>query len=398
MKRTDMLTKLVTLLLFGAMLAYLSVYIVRSITYDVRTAPAVYISLTESASATGIVVRDEQLIASSDTYLSVVADNGALLAAGDTIAVAYANEEALSRAAQIRELEIKQKYILSVLSEVDDSENLSRREDSIKDSIIELSAAAARAETDRLTAASLNLGSLVMDNLNIETTEVDLRLITTELNNLRQVSVRDTVAITADFSGLFSSAPDGYEYIRPRDVSNLDPEALRQLISAPQELPEDVRGKLVSPYEWYFVSVISEEDASRLRVGGSALMDFGRYCSAPIEASVISISTPKKGECTVLFRCTRFTSEMLSVRRATAEIIFATREGIRVPREAVRSDEGGPYVYTLTGLQAEKKYITIAWETEEYFLAVSSADAASLRVGNEIILTDGEIYDGQLMK
>ena len=143
MKRTDMLTKLVTLLLFGAMLAYLSVYIVRSITYDVRTAPAVYISLTESASATGIVVRDEQLIASSDTYLSVVADNGALLAAGDTIAVAYANEEALSRAAQIRELEIKQKYILSVLSEVDDSENLSRREDSIKDSIIELSAAAA---------------------------------------------------------------------------------------------------------------------------------------------------------------------------------------------------------------------------------------------------------------
>ena len=144
--------------------------------------------------------------------------------------------------------------------------------------------------------------------------------------------------------------------------------------------------------------MISEEDASRLRVGGSALMDFGRYCSAPIEASVISISTPKKGECTVLFRCTRFTSEMLSVRRATAEIIFATREGIRVPREAVRSDEGGPYVYTLTGLQAEKKYITIAWETEEYFLAVSSADAASLRVGNEIILTDGEIYDGQLMK
>ena len=89
MKRTDALTKAVTALLFVAMLAYLGVYVIRSLSNDLRTAPAVYVSLTESASAAGIVVRNEQLITSSDQYLSVVAENGALLASGDTIAVAY---------------------------------------------------------------------------------------------------------------------------------------------------------------------------------------------------------------------------------------------------------------------------------------------------------------------
>lgn len=199
MKRTDTLTKVVSYLLFGAMLAYLGVYVIHSLSNNLRTAPAVYVSLTESASAPGIVVRNEQLITSPDQYLSIVAENASLLALGDTIAVAYTSEEALSRAAKIRELETKQKYIMSVLSEADSSENLSKREDTIKDSITELSASAARGETDRLTAAALSLSSLVMDNLNIQTTEVDLRLVTEELNKLRQISIRDTIAITASF-------------------------------------------------------------------------------------------------------------------------------------------------------------------------------------------------------
>lgn len=398
MKRTDALTKTVTWLLFGAMLAYLGVYIIRSLSNDLRTAPAVYVSLTESASAPGIIVRNEQLITSPDEHLSVVADNGALLASGDTIAVSYGSEEALSRAAQIRELEIKQKYIMSVLSEVDTSANLSKREDSIKESVTELAASAARGETDRLTAAALSLGSLVMDNLNINTTEVDLRLVTEELNKLRQVSMRDTVAITASFSGLFSASPDGYEILSPASFMGVGPNTLRELIAEPQELTDDVRGKLVSPYEWFFVSVMPEGDAKRLTVDKAATLDFGRYSSKPLKATVISMSAPEDGECAVVFRCTEATGEMLSVRRATAEVVFATRSGIRVPREAVRSDDKGPYIYTLTGLQAEKKYITIAWETEEYFLAAPSQDAASLRVGNEIILTSDDIYDGKLVK
>ena len=116
MKRTDALTKIVSLLLFAAVAAYIGVYLIRSVSRDIRTAPAVYVSLTESATATGVIVRDETLVGSSKSYLSIVAENGRMLSAGETIAVSYNSEEAMARAGKLRELELQRQYIASVLN------------------------------------------------------------------------------------------------------------------------------------------------------------------------------------------------------------------------------------------------------------------------------------------
>ncbi len=403
MKRTDFLTKLVSLLLFGALSLYLGIYLFRSLTNDVRYAPAIYISLTESSEASGIIIRDETLVKSSDKYLSVSAKDGSLLAVGDVIAVAYANENALERASEIRELELKKQYISSVLTEHEDPASLTEKDEAIKDAVLSLSSAAARKETDRLSAAVLQLSSLVRQDPEIMTTQVDLNLVTQELNSLYQTAENDTLAIRAEKSGLFSSAADGYEHISPDELTGLSGSGLRSLLGQAQEVSENVRGKLCSANEWFFAAIVSEklvapDNAEEgLAVGKTARLDFGRYYGKPLSATVVSISPAEQGECAVVFRCTRAALEMLNVRRLSAEIIFDTHEGIRVPKEAVYSDEEGSFVYTLTGLQAEKKYIEIVWETEDYYLAGISAQASGLRVGNEIILTSKQIYDGKVI-
>lgn len=397
MKRTDALTKLVSLLLFGALLAYVGIYIVRSATNNVRTAPAVFVSLTENALASGIVVREESLIQSDEKYISISAESGQMVSVGEPIAVVYSGEEALERAAEIRELELKKQYISSVLSGESSAENLTDRDNSIKDSLLSLAASAARHDTESLAAASLSLGSLVIQNSEINTTEVDLGLVNTQLESLKQSALTDTTEITASTPGLFSASPDGYEYITPGMLSGLTPTQLQTLEQSPTELADNVRGKMASPFEWFFAANVSETDAAKLEVGKIATLDFGRYCSNLLSGKVISISSPSDEECSVVFRCTEASSEMLSVRRATAEIVFDAHEGIRVPKQAVLSDEGGSYIYTLTGMQAEKKYITIIWETEEYYLAGTSQEAASLREGNDIILTTKGLYDGKIM-
>jgi len=397
MKRTDALTKAVSLLLFGALLAYLGIYIIRGTTNNVRTAPAVFVSLTENAVASGIVVRSESLIQSDEKYLSIVADSGQVVSVGEPIAVVYSGEEALARAAKIRELELKKQYISSVISGKSSAENLSDRDTSIKNSLITLAASAARHNAENLATASLSLGSLVIQNSEVNTTEVDLNLVNTELDSLKQSALSDTSAITASSPGLFSASPDGYEYITPDMLSGLTPSALQTLEDSPQKLADNVHGKMASTFEWFFAATISQTDAARLKVGQIATLDFGRYCSSLLSAKVLSLSSPSSDECTVVFRCTAATSEMLSVRLASAEIVFDAHEGIRVPKQAVLSDEGGSYVYTLTGMQAEKKYITVVWETDEYFLSDVSPDAASLRAGNDIILTTEGLYDGKIM-
>jgi len=397
MKRTDTTTKIVSLLLFAAMLAYLGTYIVRSLSSHIQTAPAVFVSIADNGAAAGIIVRNESLIQSDEKFLSIVVENGHAVSKGETLAVVYSGEEALSRASQIQELKIKKQYISSVLSGSNSVDNLSSRDTTIKNAVTALAASAARRETDALSSASTSLSSLVIQNSNISATQADLDSVNSQLGELEQSALQDTIALTADFSGLYSSSPDGYEYITPDMLTGIDPSKLQALEAAPQDIANNVHGKLSSSFEWFFASVVSESDAQKLKVGGTVKLDFGRYCSHTLDARVISISDTSNGECAVVFRCTEATSEMLSVRRATAEIVYDAHEGIRVPKQAVLTDEKGPFVYTVTGLQAEQKYIDILWETDDYYIAAVSKEAAGLRVGNEIILTTKGMSNGKVL-
>lgn len=397
MERTDTTTKVVSLLLFAAMLAYLGTYIYRSLTSHIQTAPAVYVSITENGTASGIIVRNESLIQSDEKFLSVVVENGQAVSKGETIAVAYSGEDALSRASQIQELKQKKQYISSVLSGASSAENLSSRDTSIKNAITALSASAARRETSSLSAASTSLTSLVIQNSNIGTTQADLDAVNTQISALEASALKDTVAITAGFSGLYSTSPDGYESLTPDMLKDLTPDKLKNLETSPSDIPSDAHGKLSASFEWYFASVVSETDSQKLKVGGSVKLDFGRYCSHTVTARIVSISDVSNGECAVLFRCTEATGDMLAVRRTNAEIVYEAHEGIRVPKEAVLTDGKGPYVFTVTGLQAEKKYITITWETDDYYIAGISKDASGLRVGNDIITTTKGMTDGKVL-
>lgn len=405
MKRTNTVTKLISLLLFIAMAAYIGVYLIRSVSSDIRTAPAVYVELTETSAVTGMVFRDETLFDSGEQYLGIIAENGQLLSANDIIAVSYSGEEALERAGRIRELELQKQYILSVLEDDAGGDTVSKRESSIKTAVINLSSAAARHETEELASASVTLSSLVLKDPNVNATEVDLNLVNGELESLRQSAAYDTVAIRASSPGLFFSSTDGYEYIRPEKVKGIGPEDLRKLFDEPQDTPPTVIGKLASPLDWYYAAIVSSEGAEKLAVGKSATLDFGRYSSEPLNVTVISKTAGDDGEYAVVFRGTTAVSEMLSIREASAEIVFGKTAGIRVPKEAVyteepedESDLENTFVYTVTGLQAEKKYINIILETADYYLVeVSANDASALRTGNDIILTGKDIYDGMLL-
>jgi len=397
LKRTNTITKVASILLFAALLAYLGTYIARSFSAKIQTAPAVYVSITDNGSAAGIIVRNESLIESNEANLSVVVENGHAVSKGETIAVSYSGEAALERASQIKELEQKREYISSVLSGGNSEENLSGRDSSIKSAVTSLTASAARRETDALSSASAALSSLVIEDSSIRATQADLDSVNSQLAQLQQSAQQDTAAITATFSGLYSASPDGYEYITSDMLKDLSPAKLKQLEQSPQDLASDVRGKISSGIEWYFAAIVSESDAGHLKVGSTAKLDFGRYCSSTIDARIISISPADNGECAAVFRCTEATSEMLYVRRATAEIVYDSHNGIRVPKSAVMKDDKGTYVYTVTGLQAERKYITILWESDDFYIAEVSQEASGLKVGNEIILTTKGIFNGKVL-
>lgn len=398
MKRSNLTIKIIVGLLFAAVAVYLGVYLIGSLSSGIRTAPAVFVSVEQAGSATGIIVRNEELLQSGESNLSIVADSGSMVARGEVLAVVYGSAEALARESRIRELQLQQQYITSVLSGSVSTDDVSEKDRAVRAAITELSAASARKDAEGVASATMELQNLVVTTSQSGATQEDLARVNTELAQLWQSSSGDVSRIYAQRSGLFSAFADGYESLTPSSLSGLSADKLQTMQDSQQEIPAGVYGKMVNPNEWYFAAVMSAEDAKNLEMGASTKLDFGRYCSKSVPCTIKSIGrADENGECAVVFKCTEFTADLLPVRKVTADIVFDSIEGIRVPREAVGQDELGSYVYTVTGLQCEKKHISIIWETEEYYLAAISPAADSLKAGNDIILNTKGLFDGKVI-
>lgn len=399
MEKTDKLIKGVGVLLFIAMLAYLGYYAWNSITNSVQTALAVSTTVTISTPVSGLIVREESTLTSSEPNLYITAEDGCMLAAGGTAARAYSDEAALGRAGRIRELQLEISRVEAALYGAT-SEDIAIQAEAVQEAVISLSAAVARHELDGIDVCCLGLGSLVFGDGAEDATEEQLATLKSELFGLLTNSTTDTRDITTDRAGLFTTMVDGWEQLTVEDVKNITPETLRSLEEAEPSVPGAAYGKLVTSYTWYYAAVVDGAYASGIEPGDSVVLSFGRGVRGGIPAEVYNLGPEDgSGDRVVVFSCTTAQAETLSLRKAQAEVIFSEYSGIRVPTEAIHVDEedGSLYVYVMTGLQAERKNITIVYEDEDFCLAEVEPEADALREGNEIITKARDIYDGKVM-
>lgn len=400
MKRTDRLTIFIALLLFLAFAAYVGVYGYTSLAERSLTAQASAASVAVDGTASGIVVRSEQLLTSGERYIDIAAADGQRIAAGGTLALAMSSQTGLERANRMHELELEISRISALLGISGRANDLTVRDANLRRSLLELSAAVARGEFSQLDLAAAQLGSLVLVN-GSGVNQQQLDALEAELNSLRSSSSADTTALLAPGSGTFSSAADGWEHLQPNDLSALQPEDISALIDSRRELPDGCYGKLVTGYTWYFAAVMDAVDAENLRKGRYATLDFGKYYSDPVYAVVDHISpADKEGNVAVVFRCDTALSDTLAMRQVSAQVIFEEYDGIRVPSRAIRTDdkEQSTYVWVITAMQLERKDVEIIYAGEGFCLVKREARSNALREGNTVVVEGQDLYEGKLME
>ena len=399
MKRTDRLTTVIAILLFLAFAAYAGSYAYRALSDTTVTAEAVSVSVTVGGTATGVVVREETVLSSSRKYVDVTAADGKLVAGGETIALAMSSETGLERASRIRELEGEISRMETALGGSGTADDLTSRDERLREAVLALAASAARRDTDGADTASLNLRSMLMDGAQ-GASQAQLSALRTELESLKNSSSSDTTELRAEKSGLFSSILDGYESLSPAELEHLTPAKVRSFTESKQDTPEGAYGKLITEYYWYFACVMSAADAQQLESGSRATLDFGRYYGTAITGRVMSISDAEGGVCAVCFRMDSALAQTLSMREASAEVVFEEYEGIRVPADAVHVDEetGESYVWVITAMQLERKDIDIIYTGDGFCIASRGAAANSLREGNTIVVSGRDLHEGKLME
>jgi len=111
------------------------------------------------------------------------------------------------------------------------------------------------------------------------------------------------------------------------------------------------------------------------------------------------ISPSHGGRSILVLSSEDYIKDAIAMRSQSAQLIFADRTGLRVPKAAIYvNDEGETGVYVLVGAEARWKSVEVIYDLgENYIVRLDKTDTKNLWPEDEIILTSQELYNGKVI-
>ena len=388
-------------ILLAAIAAYFGYKVVSSLYAPLMTATVTPYEAGAGYYASGFVVREEELLYSQYGTTVLNCAEGAHVAANDTVATGYRSEDAKTRQTRIDELsgQIEQlQYAWSAVSSVYDQAALDA---DIAGDLAQLSRYLALRDMNSVSDLSPELKGLILRRTGSDSDSGSLQAristLQAELETLEAQSAGDTSAILAGKAGTFSAAVDGYESV-------LTPERLMEMTVAefesvqPDETDANAIGRLVTSATWYYACVVPASELSGVEEGDRATLTFARDYYQPVTMRVARLGGNEAGSRLLVLSSDRALQNVTLLRQQSAEIVFTSYSGLRVPKSAVRVENGQTGVYILEGTLAKWKPITILHDTgESYVAALDTSSTDNLWPGDELIINAKNLYDGKVV-
>lgn len=424
MKPGNWIIHAVMWVMMAAIAAYFGVYAFQFI-FDGYETDALYTYAAEELVQTsGCVIREEQVVEGGSELAAVIVSEGEKVAAGDTLALVYENQDALLRHWDIVSMEERLKSLKYIFSHSIDSADSAQLNRNIVQSIVDLKKAVSQGKLEDLPERSSDLKMLVFRG---DYTYNGSHALTQEIHDLEaktkalaESNRSYTTTITTPCSGTFSGMVDGYENVLTPDAVNLvSPARLEELLGSKEDVQEKVDnseylGKLVTDNRWYFATIMTEDDAANLKLGGTIPTRFNSI-DHTVNMKVESISTPDDNhEVCVVLSSDRFMSQATLLRDQTADLILNTVTGFRVAKSAIHVENisGQIGVYRVFGTRLRWTPVEILWEDEDFYLIrqrseydadgnpkpmTALKEASRLRVGTKIVTKGQNLYDGKII-
>ena len=427
MKQGTLMTRMMMLLLFLMVCAYLGAYAWRSLNQTEYTVTTYAHTVDDAAEVTGLLIRQEEVVAGGGAaaIVDIVPAQGERVAAGAVVAYLYQDEEALTRRQEIRQLQLEREQLLYSLQQDGTGMDAARLEQNIVDAMLGLRTSAAYGDLTGLEDQVLTFKSLVIRqgyssgggavDISAAVNALDARI-----QALQSAASLDTTPIRVSRSGVFSAEADGYEdLVSPESLETLTVSGLENLMDQDPEAPAGAVGKLITGSTWYFAAAVPQETAGRLVEGRTVRVRFSRDWSGELDMTVERVGAAEDGSCLVILSSSRALAETSLLRRQTVELIFDSVTGIRVPKLAVREGlrttedpETGEeittqvtVVFVLTGAQAEEKEVEILADDGDYYLVqavlpeipTDSQIRSAFRAGDQVLISSEELYNGKVI-
>ena len=420
MKQGRPLITFVIALFAGALVLY-AIFSVWKTFQDPFVSTYVYsYTLNDSIQTDGLIIRQEQGLSGGQGIVDVTRGEGEQVGINQTVALIYRDDQARQSQEQQEALRLEITQLQYALGQGEDVSSAAKLNDDILNAMVSLRVASTQQDFSDLEDQVLEVKGKVLrreytysDELSIDSLATRLQELQTQYQTLINQSYSAITQVTAPVSGTFSTLVDGYEgLINLESAINLTPQALTDLMNQNPTGDSTAVGKLISSNRWYFAAVVTQEEGERLEQAGSLTLRFAGDFTKEVSMTVEKVNQDDQGQAVVILSSDRYLEQTTLLRRETAELIFNSRTGLRVPKNALRmvtttseDEETGETtetntlgVYVVTAGRAEFKPVTILTEGDDFYVVQSvRTDKKALRAGDEVIVEATGLYDGQLL-
>ena len=421
MKQGKPLITFVVLLFASVIVIYIGFYVFNAMDEPYQTAQVYAYTAHDSVPAEGLVIRQAQVISAPSGILEVTRAEGEKVGKGQQIALVYRDSQAQTSQAQIADLEMDIALLEEAISQSGDLESAARLDEDILQAVVDLRSSYAQQDYTQLREQVMGVKSSVLkrgytygEGLTSADLSARLRQYQDELAVLTRQTALATTRVTAPVPGVFSNLVDGYEaLLTPESVLQLTPSSLQELIDNPVSEDTSSMGKLITSDTWYFAANLPDQTAERLAEGGWADLRFTGDLNHDISMRVVHLGPSEDGKTLAVFSSNRYLTSTTLLRAQTAELIFESWSGLRIPKEALRlldveqtDEETGETVqlrklgvYALVNGRAEFHELSIVTEGSDYYVVSPVGTGKKiLRAGDDVIIAGAGIQDGLLLE
>ena len=403
-----------------ALVIYFGFYVAKVFSEPYTTALAYTYTSNDSAEAVGILVRQETVLPAQTGIVDVTRSEGEKVGVGQSVAQVYRDSQAQNNQADLEAL-ADQIQLLEYSSDGGGVDSAAKLDENILQAVTALHAASGVGDYNQLEDQARTLKSTVLkrgyvygNGLGAEELSQKLNDLKSQYAALKQQTSSSTSSVRAPQSGVFSTLVDGYETaVTPQTVLQLTPSSLSALLAGQGKEAGGGMGKLITSTRWYFAAALPVSVAERLKEGSTATLRFSGDFDQDIDMRVDQVGQAEGDKSVAVFSTDRYLSQTTLLRQQTAELIFNSWSGLRIPKQALRMEkstytdkETGQEVqnnrlgvYALLGGRAEFKTVEVVTEGDDYYVVRSTTDESdALRAGDEVIVRATELYNGQLLE
>lgn len=389
------------ILLFTVIIIFVFLYVKFSVS---ATTKVIYYGTAEKTfPAKGIAVFEEELISSPSKGIAIINySDGTRVLAKTHIATIYSGDIDESKSNEIRQLSEKINYLeTNMKNRYDKGKNAQSAESVINEKMKKISEYSLNGNLESVLSEASELKGIISSNseANPETQLEELKAKRTEAE--RSITGKKEEYISKNAGAVFSSV-DGYEtIINTQTTKDADINVFQSLWnSKPVDYQKSndnyVYGKIINNYEIKVLSLADAKDVEDLKEGSTIHIRLKSQRNENIPAIVEKISVNSK-KALITLRVTKDIEYFLNERKFEFEFIKASYDGLRVPKEAIISENNETFVYVIKDGIVRKRKIDILYDSGDVIVKEDNSNSEGLLLYDLVIVKSKNISEGMVI-